>query len=389
MNSIISFFKGRASDRAARVSIDWPLFLAIIPILCAGLVTMYVPSASAGHNFYFNKQLISIGVAVAAFFALSFVDFRFLRRTSVVVTLFGFVILLLSGLFVLGHVSKGAESWFRLGAFGFQPTDLAKIVLILVMAKYFSRRHIEIANIRHILVSGIYAGIIFILVLLQPDFGSSLIIFAIWFGMTLVSGLSKKHLLLVIATGLLGFVALWNFGFKQYQKERIRNFINPLANVRGTGYNAYQSTIATGSGQLLGKGIGYGTQSRLKFLPEYQTDFIFSAFAEEWGFIGVILLFILWGIVIWRILATAVRGTTNFEILYGMGLTIYFMAHFVIHVGMNMGLLPVTGLPMPFMSYGGSHLLAEFAGLGILMGMRRYRRDAHKDAVEGNEFSGL
>jgi rod shape determining protein RodA len=166
------------------------------------------------------------------------------------------------------------------------------------------------------------------------------------------------------------------------------SFVHPLADVQGAGYNANQSTIAVGSGQLLGKGIGYGTQSKLKFLPEYETDFIFAAFAEEWGFLGVVSFLLLFGVVIWRILANAYCGATNFEILFGVGLATLFFSHFAIHVGMNMGLLPVTGITMPFLSYGGTHLLTEFIGLGILMGMRRYRRPVHKDIIE-NEVVGL
>ena len=138
---------------------------------------------------------------------------------------------------------------------------------------------------------------------------------------------------------------------------------------------------------MLGKGVGYGTQSRLRFLPEYQTDFIFAAFAEEWGFFGVLIVFVLFGIVVWRILVNALYGATNFEILYGLGLAIFFMLHFVINAGMNIGLLPVTGITLPFLSYGGTHLVTEFMGLGILMGMRRYRQKIHKDSMN-NEFVG-
>ncbi|MEQ1561466.1 MAG: FtsW/RodA/SpoVE family cell cycle protein, partial [Nitrospira sp.] len=276
----------------------------------------------------------------------------------------------------------------NLGAFSFQPIDVIKIVIILLLAKYFSRRHIEIANIRHILVSGFYVFVIFTLVLLQPDFGSAIIIFFLWLGMVLVSGISKKHLLAVFLVGLVSFGVLWLFVFQPYQKARIRNFVNPLTDIRGTGYNAYQSTIAVGSGQVLGKGIGYGTQSKLQFLPEYQTDFIFAAFAEEWGFIGVLLLFMLYGIIFWRMLRISFRGGSNFEILFGCGLTILFLVHSIIHIGMNIGLLPVTGNTLPFMSYGGSHLLSEFIGLGILMGMRHSSRVVHKD-ITTNEMVGI
>jgi rod shape determining protein RodA len=327
-------------------------------------------------------------VSLVAFFITSGIDWRFLKSTKIIVTLFILSVGLLSLLFIVGSVFKGAQSWFNIGAFTFQPADPIKLVIILILAKYFSRRHVEIAHVRHILVSGFYVFVIFLLVFLQPDFGSAIIIFFLWLGMTLVSGISKKHLLLVFMIGVLAFGGLWLFVFKPYQKARIANFINPLTDIRGSGYNAYQSTIAVGSGQILGKGIGYGTQSKLQFLPEYQTDFIFAAFAEEWGFLGVILLFLLYGIVFWRILAIAFRGESNFEILFGSGLVILFFVHTVIHVGMNIGLLPVTGNTLPFMSYGGSHLLTEFIGLGVLMGMKRYSRTVHKD-VAHNEMVGV
>lgn len=305
-----------------------------------------------------------------------------------VVSLFLFFCFLLATLLFAGSAIKGARSWFDFGAFSFQPSDPLKLVVILMLAKYFSRRHIEIAHVRHILVSGLYAGIPFVLVFLQPDFGSAIIIFCIWLGMIIVSGVSKKHLALVFLLGAIVFGGLWVSVLESYQKARVMTFINPLADIHGAGYNAYQSTIAVGSGGLFGKGVGYGTQSRLKFLPEYRTDFIFAAFVEEWGFIGALVLFFLFGVVIWRILANALLGATNFEMLYGMGLAIFFMSHFIIHVGINIGLLPVTGTTVPFLSYGGSHLLTEFIGLGILMGMRQYARPAHRDALK-NEFLGI
>jgi rod shape determining protein RodA len=164
--------------------------------------------------------------------------------------------------------------------------------------------------------------------------------------------------------------------------------LNPLTDVQKTGYNVFQSTIAVGSGQIMGKGLGFGTQSRLKFLPVPQSDFVFAAFAEEWGFVGSSLILLLFGLVIWRILHTAYLGASNFEILFGMGIAIFFMGHILINVGMNLGIMPVTGIPLPFMSYGGSHLLAEFMGLGILMSMRRYERSAHRDDMK-NEFLGI
>lgn len=364
--------------------IDWILFLATLPLLGAGLVTM---NSFTGDGNFFNKQLTWIILSITLFIALSFIDFRFLRKTWVSISLFSFSCVSLIVLYAVGKVTKGAISWFHFGAISFQPSDAIKLVVIIILAKYFSRRHIEIANIKHIFVSGFYAFVIFTLVLIQPDFGSAIIIFLIWFGMVLISGISKKHLFGMVMIGLLLFAGAWNFGFKDYQKNRIKNFINPLADIHGTGYNAYQSAIAVGSGQIIGKGVGYGTQSRLKFLPEYQTDFIFAAFAEEWGFVGVTILISLFGVVIWRIIRNTMRGATNFEMLFGSGVAILIIVHFIINIGMNIQLLPVTGTTLPFLSYGGTHLITEFAGLGILMGMRRYRRVAHKDVVQ-NEFIG-
>ncbi len=364
--------------------IDWILFLAILPILAAGLSTMH--SFTGDSSFAFH-QFLWIVVSVVVFFAVSAADVRFLRLSSISAALFGGCIIVLAALFLVGKVSHGAANWFDFGAFSFQPSDFAKLALVIILAKYFSRRHIEIANVRHIIISGVYAFCFFILVLLHPDLGSAMIMFLIWLGMVMVSGISKKHLFGLIALVAIGFSLLWAFGFKDYQKERIVNFVHPLSDIRGAGYNAYQSEIAIGSGGLFGKGVGYGTQSRLKFLPEYQTDFIFAAFSEEWGFAGILIFFVLYGVIIWRIIVNASRGATNFEILYGAGVAVFFIVHLLVNVGMNIHLLPVTGTPLPFMSYGGTHIMTEFLALGILMAQRRYARPAHKDTVK-NEYIG-
>ncbi len=367
-----------------RLNVDWYIVGALIPILTFSLLTM---NSFTGERDLATRQLTWAIISFAVFFGFSFIDFRFLRRTYIIVGLYVASLLALSTLFVIGHAAKGSQSWLNVGLFSIQPADPVKLVIVLLLAKYFSRRHIEIAHIRHIIVSAIYTAIVFVMVALQPDFGSAITIFCIWFGMVLVSGISKKHLALVFAAGILTFALLWGFAFKPYQKARIMNFLHPLADVRGTGYNAYQAMITVGSGQIFGKGVGYGTQSRLEFLPEHETDFIFAAFAEEWGFVGVIILFVLYSIIIGRIIMWSVRGETNFETLFGIGLAIFFMTHLIINVGMNIGIMPVTGIPIPFMSYGGSHLITEFAGLGLLMGMKRYSRATHRDVIH-NEFVG-
>ncbi len=360
-------------------SIDWWAFFPALILALLGLLTM---SSFTEEDPFFVKQLIMIGLGCGVFFAAAQIDWRFLRRSGVAAALFAAVIVPLVFLVVLGQTTQGAKSWLNLGSLGIQPVEFVKLALIIALAKYFSRRHIEIKNIRHILVSGAYAAVVFVLVAIQPDFGSAIIIALIWLGMVLLSGISRKHLFAVIAISTVAFAGLWLFGFKDYQKTRILTFLHPLADIHGAGYNAYQSTVAVGSGEFFGKGIGYGTQSKLRFLPEYQTDFIFAAFAEEWGFVGVVLLFALYGTLFWRILASAAKGATNFETLFALGIFCYFGAHFLLHTGINLGLLPVTGTTIPFMSYGGSHLIAEFLALGILSGMGRYA------LVQGRRSSG-
>ncbi len=347
--------------------VDWRLFVPAVIISLAGLVTM---NSFAGNTF-FSKQIIWIAISILAFFIANSIDWRFLERTKVLMTIYLVCVGLLLLLFSLGFIAHGAQSWFSFGGFTIQPSDPAKIALILILAKYFSRRHIEIGNIRHIITSAIYAVILALIVFLQPDFGGAIIILALWFGMVLISGISKKHLLAVLLIALAIGSTLWVFVLKPYQKTRIETFLSPLSDIHGAGYNAYQSTVAVGSGQILGKGIGLGSQSKLLFLPAYQTDFIFAAFAEEWGFVGSILLLIITLALLFRIVDNARKSQNNFQALFGFGIAILFTIHILIHAGMNMGLLPVTGIVFPFMSYGGSHLVTEYFTLGILSSFSR------------------
>jgi rod shape determining protein RodA len=359
MQALFSLFKG----------FDIYLVSASVVLTILGLVTMY---SYQGDNLYFNRQILWILVALFLMVVALVPDYRFLRIGNTTFVLFLFFAFLLILVLFIGEVTLGAQSRFNLGFFSFQPADPAKLVLIAVLAKYFSKRHELIGDFRHIIVSGLYALVFFALVFIQPDFGSAIILFFIWFGMILVAGSKFKHLAVVFLLGALAFGGMWQFAFQDYQKDRIMTFLNPLQDIQGTGYNAYQSTIAVGSGQLYGKGIGYGTQSKLQFLPEYETDFIFAAFAEEWGMVGVVLLFSLFGVVIWRLLLHAIKAATNFERLFATGVAILFVSHFFVHIGMNIGLLPVTGTTVPFLSYGGTHLMTEFLGIGIVMAMSRY-----------------
>ncbi len=364
--------------------IDWQLVVPAIALSILGILTMHtfgVGSSLAPH------QLVWLVLGIFAYTVLSVTDIRFIRRTPVIMAIYGVVISLLILLLIAVHPIMGAKSWFIIGGLSFQPADIAKVSLIMLLAKYLSRRHIEIADWRHIVISGIYTGAFVLLVLVEPDLGTAVILGSIWLGLMLVSGISKKHLaiigigLVVVATGL------WFGGLKPYQRNRIIAFVNPAADRQGSGYNAYQAMIAVGSGEIFGKGIGYGTQSKLRFLPEYQTDFIFAAYAEEWGFVGIILAISLYALLLSRLFIIARKASTNFDAFFTLGVAVLFAAHLAIHAGINLGLLPVTGTTIPFMSYGGSHLMMEFVVLGMVTSLARSGRSVPRtDAIQ--EYQG-
>ena len=348
---------------------DLLLFGASLLLSLMGLVTMY---SFESENVFFDRQIIWIVASVGIMCLALVPDYRFLRTGNTTFYLYASFLALLVLVLFFGEITLGAQSRFDLGLFSFQPSDPAKIMLIIVLSKYFSKRHEMIGDFKHILISGVYALLFFGLVFIQPDFGSAIILFFIWMGMILVAGIRIRHLAIVFTLGAIAFGGMWQFAFQDYQKERIATFLDPLSDIQGAGYNAYQSTVAVGSGEVWGKGIGYGTQSKLQFLPEYETDFIFAAFSEEWGIIGVGLLFSLFGVVIWRLLWHAIKAATNFERFFATGVAVLFVSHFFVHIGMNIGLLPVTGTTVPFLSYGGTHLMTEFLAIGMVMAMSKY-----------------
>lgn len=363
---------------------EWPLLLIPVALTVLGILTMH--TFGDGDSLA-PRQLIWLGVGVVAFLVCATFDMRFIRRTPIILIGYAISIALLVLLLVATHAVQGAKSWFDLGFFSLQPADPIKIIFIALMAKYFSRRHMEIGDFRHIIVSGGYAAGLILLILVEPDLGTAVIFSIVWFGMVLVSGISKKHLAIIVTVAAVAAAGLWVFALRDYQRDRIVSFLNPAADIHGTGYNAYQATVAVGSGEITGKGIGYGTQSKLRFLPEYETDFIFAAYAEEWGFIGVSLVLVLYGLLLARLLAIARRSATNFDALFTIGVALLFLSHIFIHAGINLGLLPVTGTTIPFMSYGGSHLIVEFAALGIVASLARNARSVPREQAL-NEYLG-
>ena len=348
--------------------IDWIILMSVIPICLFGIFTMSNFSLTNGYLLRQSSWLI---VGVILFILISNLELDFIKDSKVVLVFYAITNALLIATLALGKFVNGSKAWISVG----------------LLAKYFSKRHVEIRNIRHIIVSFLYAALPAALVFLQPDLGSTLVLLGIWFTMVLVSGLSKKHFLTLMITFISIIIFMWISVFTNIQKARILNFVDPLRDVRGSGYNVYQSQIAIGSGGALGKGVGYGTQSRLNFLPEHETDFIFSAFAEEWGFVGVLLLYICISIYIFRILFISTLAQDNFKSLIALGVLAWLSIHIAVNIGMNLGLLPVTGIPLPFMSYGGSHILAEFIGLGMVSSFVASNKKAKRNYK--SEFVGL
>ncbi|MFH0739920.1 MAG: FtsW/RodA/SpoVE family cell cycle protein [bacterium] len=353
-------------------SANWRLIAPAFLLSCFGLLSIYSSSISRGDFFNFKKQLVALAISLVVAVAIGFTDLRFLKANSYLIfSLYIIALASLAGLLLIAGQTRGIQGWYKLGPISFDPEPFVALILIIVLAKYFSSRHVEISMLRSIIFSGIYVFIPVILVLLQPDLGSSLSLIVIWIGMILFSGIRARHLaLLVILFGMV-FALGWNFYLKDYQKQRIVAFINPSIDARGVAWSANQSKIAIGNGGLFGQGIGHGSQTQYGFLSEPKTDFIFSAIAEEFGFLGIFILFVIFLALFWQIIAVVFHAQSNFTRLFAFGFAFLLIAQICINIGMCLGLFPVIGIPLPFVSYSGSFTLAFYIGLGILISLER------------------
>lgn len=359
---------------------DTVIFIPISILLLVGLLSLYSLSPISG-DLFLKKQFLWIATGIIAMLTVGSVDYRIFKSKGAIAILFYLAcIAALAALFVAGTRLKGVEGWFRFGGFLLQPAEFLKIALIILLAKYFSPRHIEIHRWMHIIISGIYVALPAIFLLLQPDLGSVIVIVGIWAAFMMFAGIPLKRLAVLVMFFAALSAGMWHFVLAPYQKARIVNFINPWNDPRGGGYQSIQSMIAVGAGRIWGEGIGYGTQSHLHFLPEPETDFIFATFAEEWGFAGSAVLLGVFGFLFLRLLQLAKRATDNFSRFFILGFLALIFIQFTIHVGANMGILPITGLTLPFVSYGGSSLLSLFIGLGIIQSIQ-----SHKNTVLGDE----
>ncbi|MFZ2803951.1 MAG: FtsW/RodA/SpoVE family cell cycle protein [Patescibacteria group bacterium] len=343
---------------------DWSLLVAATALSAIGLLAIYGINISQGGDlFQFKKQLVGVivGLVIALGFAL--VDYRHLRTLSIPLFIVGTMFLV--AVLFLGATTNNAGRWFVVGSLSFQPVEIAKILLAIFLAAYLARyvhRRIEwVPFLGSLVAMGFYMG----LVLLQPDFGSAMVFVALWGAIVLFCGLPKHAWWIMLVTLLAAGALVWTVGLKPYQRDRITSFIHPSADPYGAAYNVAQARIAIGSGGWFGKGIGEGSQARLKFLPESSTDFMFAVLGEELGFVGLAVVLGLFGFLLYRYIRIAMESGDPFAGILLIGFSAVILFHVVINAGMNLGLLPVTGIPLPFASAAASSLVSLFITVGI------------------------
>lgn len=351
-------------DRYSRL--DWWMVVSSAILVGFGLLLIY--SLTWPEDNRLMKQIIFFVMGMGIVFVLQLFDAHFWRNASII--LYAAVVLLLMGLLFFGEATRGTRGWIRFGPVALQVAEFAKVATILFLATTLEKLHFDLARFRHVVLCLIIIGIPSFLALLQPDFGSTFIIMVSGGIMLLYTGLDRKKLAILIVGGLVVASIGWFAALQDYQKERVLTFLNPQSDPLGSGYNVTQSIVAIGSGGLWGRGIGLGTQSQLNFLPEQETDFIFASLAEELGFVGSSVFLAVYLFFLWRMYHTLSLRAHLFNSFIVIGVFAMFLTQTVVNVGMNMGLFPVTGITLPFVSYGGSSLIVSFISLGLIQNMR-------------------
>jgi rod shape determining protein RodA len=347
-------------------NLDWILVVVTLLLVATGVLVLYsttLKAAEVAAPVGARNQILFSIMGTVLMIGTALIDYRLWAKytTWLYLISLGF----LGFVMVAGKTALGATRWINLGFFQFQPSELAKLVMIIVLAKFLADHYDHLERPRYFALSLLYVGIPMGMVLIQPDLGSALVFGFIWLVMVLVSRIPKAYL---AGLALLGLAAL-PLGLKMlkpYQQSRIATFLNPAADPLGEGYNVVQSTIAVGSGQLFGRGLTSGTQSQLNFLPSQHTDFIFAVLAEKMGFVGGTVVLLLFTVLLIRGLLIAHRASDRFGFFLASGLVGMYLFHLFVNVGMNMGIMPVTGIPLPFVSYGGTALLVGMIGIGLL-----------------------
>lgn len=347
--------------------IDWAMAAAVFLLTAIGLVflySIYSDSKLVGVYTYgsFAKQSLAVFLGVLVFIFFSYYDYRALNFFST--KLYFLMLAVLFFVVFAGTTVRGTTGWIKLGIFNVQPVEIAKVVMIIFLASFFSQKRTQLSIVVRILSSVVLVLIPVFLILKQPDFGSAMVIVGIWLAMLLASGINKANIAKLVLGGM-AVIFIGSFLLKDYQVDRLKNFVNPYNDPRGSGYNVIQSMVAVGSGGILGKGLGHGSQSQLNFLPEKHTDFIFAVIAEEGGLIGAGVILFLFSVLLYRIKETAKASRDNFGYLLAIGVMTMFSLHIFVNIGMNLGIAPVAGVPLPFLSYGGSSIISFFAVAGL------------------------
>ncbi|MBI5530159.1 MAG: rod shape-determining protein RodA [Candidatus Doudnabacteria bacterium] len=342
---------------------DIPLLTATLLLALAGISILYSTTLSEDSNTLFYKQLIFLGIGFGGFLFLSFFNYRTLAKANRVI--YVVMVGLLLYLEIFGSIVRGGRRWIDLGFFTFQPAEFVKLVVILGLARMLYLKRGQINSFTTLVWSLAYALVPAGLVILEPDLGSAIIILSLWLGIIMLSPIKKKFLVYLFISFVIISGLTWKFFLKEFQRDRIMVFINPELDPRGKGYNVKQATIAVGSGEFSGRGLGKGVQSQHKFLPERQTDFIFAASSEEIGFLGSMSLLGLFFFLLMRLYMIMKKAKDDLGMYIAGGILFFFFFHVIINVGMNIGLLPVTGIPLPFVSAGGSSLIVSLSALGV------------------------
>lgn len=353
-------------------SFDWTLSLVAILLVALGLAAIYSVDLSRGSALiYFRKQLLSAGIGLGGLLLASITQFTFFRSYAKLFFL-GSVALLVAVL-IFGVNIRGTRGWFALGSFSFQPVEVAKIGIIFMLAYIVYNFGRRFERPLFFFGTGLVTFLIMALVMMQPDLGSAVIIGTIWFGIMFLVGARTRYIVGLIIAGMAFCVVAWFFLLQPYQKERVLTFVYPERDSLGAGYNSTQALIAVGAGQWWGRGLARGSQSQLRFLPEAQTDFIFSVIAEELGFVGNVVFLILFSLMLWRLIKIAQESQDDFVSVTMHGIAILFFAQLLVNVGANIGLLPITGVTLPFVSYGGSSLIVNLSLIGVAEAMVKKR----------------
>src|SRR3989339_471922 len=353
--------------------LDWNLIISVVLIVCFGLLAIYSTCVAREDFSNLTKQIIFFAVGFFLMILISFLDYRIFRNNSYLILSFYFICLvLLAGLHFFAPDIRGTRGWYKIGLLSLDPIEPAKIILLILLSKYFSMRHVEMYKFRHIIFSGLYVFLPALLIFIKPDLGGVMVLVLMWAGILSVSGIKLKHFLILFLIFILASGLAWQFLLKDYQRDRVLSFVFPYDPLGGS-WSQNQTKIAIGSGMIFGQGLGNGSQVQYGFLPEPHTDFIFSVIAEEWGIIGVIILFLLYLNVVWRILKISIESQSNFARLFCVGFVLMLIIQFTVNIGMNIGVFPVVGIYLPFISYGGSGLIANFISLGIVQSIKSRR----------------